>query len=124
MNIGTQTNSLVNHLLSGSKSPEPVVGMGCTLLHWTDRSPATVIEVGKNYIVVQADNFVRTDKNGFSESQKYEFTANPNGATYTFKFWKGRWQSAHISESGRLVMSKDGSGISLGQRGAYHDFTF
>jgi hypothetical protein len=35
MRIGTQTNSLVNHLYSRAVNgqPEPVIGMGATLLH-------------------------------------------------------------------------------------------
>ena len=47
MNIGTQTNSLVNHLYSRMTvgAPAPVVGMAATTLSWTDRHAATVTKV-------------------------------------------------------------------------------
>ena len=40
MNIGTQTSSLVNHLYSRMTigEPEPTVGMGVTMLSWSDRN--------------------------------------------------------------------------------------
>mgnify|MGYP001576962564 CR=1 FL=1 len=41
LRAGTQTGSLINHLMSGSKGAEPEVGMGATILGWSDRHPAT-----------------------------------------------------------------------------------
>lgn len=39
MKLGTQTGSTTNYLMSGVKGqPAPEIGMGVTLLHWTDRS--------------------------------------------------------------------------------------
>ena len=61
--------------------PEPVVGMGATILLWTDRHAATITEVfvlGKyTYVKVRQDTSKRIDKNGMSEDQDYEFTPNP-----------------------------------------------
>ena len=37
--------SLVNLVLDGSKPHEPEVGMGATILYWSDRSAATIMKV-------------------------------------------------------------------------------
>ena len=44
MNLGTETGSVMNHLMSRMVrgEPAPRVGMGATLLSWTDRHAATV----------------------------------------------------------------------------------
>lgn len=65
MKLGTDTGSLTNYLLSGTNGqPKPVVGMGATILSWTDRHPATIVEVSKDYkvIAIQRDNFARIDE--------------------------------------------------------------
>lgn len=127
MKLGSETGSLVNHLYSRSASPEPVVGMGATLLSWTDRHPATVIEVNqkKRYIVVQEDDAVRLDSNGMSESQAYEYSSNPNGSKSIYrKNRKGEWVSHVINpDTGRLVQRRS-AGLLLGERDKYHDFSF
>ena len=42
LRAGTDTGSLVNHVMSCGKSPAPEEGMGCTFLSWTDRHAGTV----------------------------------------------------------------------------------
>jgi hypothetical protein len=128
MNIGTQTNSLVNHLYSRMTigEPEVFVGMGVTFLSWTDRNPGTVVEVNtkKNYIVATDDSYSRTDNNGLSESQEYAYTSNPDGHKRYFRKDKnGQWRSMHHNENGRLVYSGVG-GLRVGKREKYHDFSF
>ena len=79
MRLGSETNSVVNHLLSrGVKGqPTPAVGMGVTFLGWTDRSPGTIFKtfvVGSRLIIeCRDDDYERTDKNGMSEHQTYKF---------------------------------------------------
>lgn len=127
MRIGTQTASLVNHIYSCTDSEPPYVGMPATLLSWTDRNPATVIEVNmtKRYIVVQDDDYRRTDNNGLSESQEYEYTRNCNASVHIFrKDKKGQWVLHYVNpETKRLVQSR-GYGLMLGRREKYHDFSF
>lgn len=129
MRIGTETGSLVNHMYSRMTEgePAPYVGMPATLLSWSDRNPATVIEVNMamRYIVVQDDNYRRVDSNGMSESQEYEYTPNPNGSTKIFKKnKKGQWVLHYVNpETKRLVQSRS-CGLRLGEREKYHDFTF
>jgi hypothetical protein len=45
MKLGSETGSLVNHLMSSRSNTEPNIGTPATLLSWTDRSAATVTKV-------------------------------------------------------------------------------
>ena len=124
MRIGSETASLVNHMYSRMVvgEPAPYVGMPATLLSWTDRNPATVIEVNmsKPYIVVQDDDYRRTDDNGLSESQEYQYTPNPDAPKRIFrKDRKGQWvQHCLNPETNRLVQAR-GCGLRLQQGRAY-----
>lgn len=117
MKLGTETGSLVNHVLASTHSAVEV-GDGATILHWTDRTACTVICVdpkGK-WITVQEDKAIRTDSNGMSECQEYRFEANERGSLKTFSLRKnGQWV-----ERGQ----KGGSRLSVGRRSAYHDYSF
>lgn len=120
MVAGTDTGSLVNHLYSGMVSGEIKVGVGATILKWTDRAAGTIIAVDDKGFTVQIDHAKRTDSNGMSEAQNYEFTPNPNGVTYRFaKVSRGKTKGAW-RENGR----KDGYGVLIGHREKYHDFSF
>lgn len=130
MKAGTETGSLINHLMSRSVlgEPAPVVGMPATVLHWTDRQAATVAELiqcGKSLIVATRDDIAkRVDKNGMSESQDYEFSPNPNGSVHYFrKDRAGKWVSVYRNESGRWINGRS-AGLLLGSRQQYHDFSF
>lgn len=74
MKLGSETGSLMNHLMGSSNLP-PVVGKGATILHWTDRSAYEVIEVTENgkRCKIQRYNPERVDENGMSESQSYKY---------------------------------------------------
>jgi len=53
--------------------PEPTVGMGVTMLSWSDRHAGTIVEVNmkKRYIAITEDDATRIDNNGISEGQQY-----------------------------------------------------
>jgi hypothetical protein len=87
--------------------------MHCTIMHYSDRTPAEVISVtasGKTIQVREMDA-KRTDKNGMSESQTYEYTSNLEGDVRTFRLTKRGWKSK-------------GTGLALGRAEKYHDFSF
>ena len=67
MKPGREPSSPIKHLRNGSNGPEPTVGMGATILHWTDRTAGTIVEVGDGYFVVQADHAICTDELGRSD---------------------------------------------------------
>jgi hypothetical protein len=131
LKLGSGTGSLMNHLDSRSVKgePAPYVGMGATLLSWSDRHAGTIVEVFKKkdvlYIKVQEDNSVRIDKNGMSESQEYEYSSNPNGQISYFRKVApyGFWQAVYIKpETGRFNIGS--GGIKIGVRDEYYDFSF
>jgi hypothetical protein len=130
LRLGTQTGSLINNIMSRSVIGEPLpeIGMGATMLSWTDRNPATIVTVfskGKTqYVGVNEDDAVRTDSNGYSESQSYEFSFNPHVfIQYYRKTSKGTWEGCYINpETGRFV--KGNGSLSIGQRGKYWDPSF
>ena len=124
MKLCTQTGSLVNHIASRYKQETPEVGMGATILAWTDRYPATVIEVDGDIIKIQEDNYERVDNNGMSESQDYKFTPNPNGAIRIFKFKNDQWQPMQVNPvTGRLNKMNYGC-VTIGHRSKYHAYSF
>ena len=119
MKAGTETGSLVNYMLSHQDQAfgETVkVGDGATILGWSDRHPATVIEVkgGKRKtIVIQHDRAIRTDRNGMSEMQSYTYERDPNGEIEEVGFRNGAWR----------VRGTD-NGVRFGSREKYYDFSF
>lgn len=128
MKLGSETGSFVNHLYSRSSgnAPEPEIGMGATILLWTDRHAATVTEVNGKVITVQQDIAKRIDKNGMSDMQDYEYERDPNGIVYNFRKNKnGKWDEVRFNEeTGRWNKINGGSGISIGFRREYYDFSF
>lgn len=129
MRLGTETGSIVNHLMAGSKQPTPVVGMGATILLWTDRHAATVFRVfavGKTpYIEIREDKARRVDSNGMSEEQDYEFKTNPSGSRSTWRLGRsGDWERVEFNQQTRRWSKSGGRGLLLGHRDSYHDFSF
>lgn len=113
------TGSLHNRLMEGGKQIDPEVGMGATEIMYTDRNPYTIIEVNekKTVIVVQQDNAKRSDSNGMSETQSYEYSPNLEARKRVLTLRKtGQW-----IEKGE---SLKGSKYLIGHREKYHDFSF
>lgn len=131
MKLGKDTGSVNNWIMgNGVKGqPTPEVGMGATVLHWTDRSPATIVGVFKErgavVIEVQGDRYKRIDGNGMSECQDYEYTRDPEGPRSLYRQGKrGHWEQVKRNpETGRLVKT-GGAGLRIGDREKYHDFSF
>lgn len=113
MKLGTETASLSNYLMSGTKGqPTPQVGMGATILMWTDRKPATIVKVTRTQIHVREDRAIRADKNGMSECQSYTFEEQPNAPVRVFRLRK---TGAYKGDRGQLR---------IGERDSYHDYSF
>lgn len=110
------TGSLINMLADSSVPTVPEVGQGATLIYWTDRTPATVVAIERNgrLIVVQEDTATRTDSNGMSDAQSYEYERNPNGRTH----------EATLRKDGSYRLKGGQTRVALGARSKYHDFSF
>ena len=130
MKLGTQTGSLFNHLMANCSVKDIVPGeTGATLLYWTDRRAATVVEVFKkgfyDYIVVQQDIATRVDKNGMSDCQDYEYSRDPKGSTFTFRIGKsGKFESVFFNEDTGRYKKIGVGGLMVGDRREYYDFSF
>lgn len=125
MKLGRDTASVTNFAMSAVRVEVPEVGMGATLLHWTDRTAATVTAWDGTVVTVQEDNVQRVDTNGMSETQRYEYTPNPDGRLRFFKRnSRGQWKRCDRSESGRWKFLGNGEGLLLGRREHYYDFSF
>ena len=94
------------------------VGQGATFGIGSDRYPYTVVEViHDEKVVVQADDYRRTDKNGISEMQTYEYTPNPDACKITVTKRKdGFWR--------KVGDSNGGGRFSFKARNAYQDPSF
>jgi hypothetical protein len=115
------TGSFFNHLYGDrTKGHAPEIGMGATILGWTDRSACTIIEVSKSgkLIRVQKDIATRTDGLGMTDAQQYTYEADPNGYTRTFTLRKnGAWV-------GKGETMKGGTKCLVGARMEYYDYSF
>jgi len=112
------------------------IGNGATAYFWSDRHACTVVEVfnrnKKRYVVVQQDHAKRTDRNGFSESQTYEFTPNPQGRKFISEVIDIETEDGQLgfileprtfnSKTNRF--RKEGTRIGLGKRSEYWDPSF
>lgn len=128
MRLGSQTASVMNHIMSAGEQVSPEIGMGITILRWTDRTAATVLELtttgrwrGKE-MVIQEDTAIRADKNGMSESQVYSYYPNPEGAKHTVRLLKAGWKIFEGKDyTGKNYYT---SGLGIGYRRHYHDYSF
>jgi hypothetical protein len=109
----------------GDDPPVPVIGMGATSggFGW-DRHPYTVRLVSNDgkTIYVASDNVERTDKNGVSESQSYDYYESEDHIR------PETWIEYTLRKNGRWVRSgedmKKGSSLSLGVRNRWHNYSF
>lgn len=133
MNLTTETNSVVNHLMSRSTigAPAPAVGLAATLLGWTDRYAATVCEVtktnsGKTIVSVRRDTYTPvagTDRR--SENQEYTYETNNIGALSQFVLnRKGQWQEVIFNSETNRWNFCGSLGLMLGKRETYYDPSF
>lgn len=122
--------NIINRIMERSTQPEPVFGMGATICAYTDRYAGTVTCVepaGKGrIIIIHEDSAVRTDGNGMSDSQTYEYTPSRAGRSWLFRQNKhGAWFEVRLNhDTRRYVLVKGGDGLVLGRRDKRHDFSF
>lgn len=119
LKLGTQTGSFVNHLYSSTKSKEPLLGGGATILSWTDRTAATITSIIRNNkgkvieIGVTHDEVTPLHK-GLTDCQEYTYAPG-----------KGREHFFTIRKTGDWVRKgealRNGQRITIGVRDHYYD---
>jgi len=119
MRLGSETNSVSNWQMAGwVGGPKPEVGMGATMLFWTDRVAGTITRMspsGKT-LEVQEDKATLTSETILSESQTYAYEPNPKGIVRCFRLGKHGWRE--VGSKGR------GTALHLGTRESYRDPSF
>lgn len=135
MKLGSQTGSVINHLLARGTigQPEVKVGMGATILCWTDRHAATIFRVfeHKGMVAVETrDDDAKVIKgSGHDGSAEYEFKVNVSGYRRYFVL-KEAWRECGVvslpEQPLKLKLGTKGSGhgLRIGSRDAYHDPSF
>lgn len=111
--------SLVNLLYYNSKYEEPKVGMGATIIGWTDRHACTIVEVpSPKTVIIQQDKATRADNRGMSDAQDYTYEPDPTASKRTYTLRKnGRWvEKGHDMKSGYT--------LAIGLRDEYYDYSF
>lgn len=85
--------SLQNRLLENCNDPaEITVGMGATEYSYSDREPLEVISVkDQKHVTVRRLVAKRTDDNGMSECQQYEFYSDESQPSYDLVKRGGYW---------------------------------
>ena len=107
------------------RNPVPEVGMGATQFVGSDCYPYTVISIdridnqGLPYIVtLRADHATRTDRNGLSEHQEYDYTPDEDGRIITVSRRRnGQWREVY-SRGARTGF------VAFGWRRRYRDPSF
>lgn len=112
------TNSLTNAIMASCKQPKPEIGMGATIIMYTDRYAATILAVTRQGVYITEDIVTRTDKNGMSESQDYTYAPNPIAKMQVFT----------LRKTGRYVRRgepmRGGTHLVIGTRDHYIDPSF
>ena len=87
---------------------------------YTDRHAYEIIEVkDERHITVRAYDCRRTDNNGMSECQDYEYVSNPDGAIcHLFLTQKGVWRERYGNR--KLGCNRWG----IGHAEEYYDYSF
>lgn len=116
--------SFFNKMFHDSKQPEPAVGMGATILSWSDRYAATIVAIklgaeGKvTEVTVVEDIATRVDSNGRSENQQWEYVRDPNGRKQVFTL---RSNDTWVRKGDP---ASDGLGLMVGDRKHFYDYSF
>jgi hypothetical protein len=117
--------NLMNRIEETAAPLRPVVGMGATILMFSDRHAATITSVASTkegempkWITIQQDKAIRTDKNGMSESQEYRYEPNTAASVETYTY---RRNGTYVVKGSGM---RQGTIVRVGSRNEYHDFSF
>jgi hypothetical protein len=123
----TPINSLLAQATVGQ--PTPTIGMGATILLWSDRHAATIVKaetIGKTRIVTTRDDTVRVTAGSTHDgSAVYSYTQNPIGRRRSFRAVgpDGAWQEVTFNEETQRWsrVRGGGAGLRIGAREEYRD---
>lgn len=110
--LGSLTGNVTAFFMPGSHTM-PEVGMGATLVMWTDTHAYTITRVSKSgkSFWMKRDKAIRTDDYGMSDCQEYRYEPQPDAMEEPVRMTKRGWMSR-----GHLVR--------VGIRDEYYDYSF
>ena len=118
---------MINSILASATKgqPEPVVGMGATFLHYSDRFPGTVTEVfkiGKATAIRVAGDSFRVLRGSIQDgSAEYGISPDWDATGGVWKFDGKRWVSVRKNpKTGRWKKTYSGN-LRIGSRDVYYD---
>lgn len=130
MAIGRETGSLINVLYSRmtKNQPVPEVGMGATLLSWSDRRAATITKVtpleSKTYLMeieVTEDHSKVVSGSCHDGSAVYAYEpADGPVSVYRFDVKRQTWVSGRVDPTTKRFKA-GGGGLVIGLRNTYYD---
>ncbi len=107
--------NIMNRIAEDFKPAVPEVGMGATLMMYSDRHAYTITKIEGNKLWAVQDKAIRTDDNGMSDSQSYRYEPG-TGEPEVFTLRKdGRWHEGTTLK---------GSVLQVGERDHYYDHGF
>jgi hypothetical protein len=129
MKLGTETGSVINNMYSRmlNGAPEPEIGMGATVLLWSDRHAATVVEWDpKRKIVTVTEDIAKVVKGSTIDgSAEYEYETNPDGPIASYRLEDRGWVQVRFNEeTKRWNKVGSGPGLIVGKRDEYRDPSF
>lgn len=115
--------SLTNRIDECRKPVTPEVGMGATVIMYSDRHAATIVRIRyigsiAQRICVRKDRSIRTDAHGMSDCQSYRYELDPLAHVRTFSLRKN---GRYVEEGSDM---KNGTVLMVGERNTYHDYGF
>lgn len=126
MELGTETGSLINGLLTASAGPNlPAVGDPATVTLWTDRHAATVTAItqlpGRTFVEVTEDTAKVVSGGEHDGSAEYEYSPNPDGRRITFQLVGGKWVHVEKNKATNRWRKANSYGVYFGRRDQYRD---
>lgn len=119
------TMTPINSIISQTPQPKVEVGEGATICHWSDRSPATVVEVLRfksgarkgqvRGVVTQPDSYRLTSGSEQDGSAQYEYSRNPDAPRSTWLY------SERYRRFTKQGAGSTGPRLAIGQRDRYYD---
>jgi hypothetical protein len=127
--MSNPTNNLHSNIMHAAVvgAPKPVVGMGVTVLMWSDRHAGTIVEVvsDKEIVFTEDDTVADKTKDCQMGHQNWIHTPDPNGPRRVAKMGKdGRWYVARETPTGRMSISKKCTPLAVGYKEHYYDWSF
>jgi len=121
----------VMHDIMARDATKPALGMGATILLYSDRIAGTITDIfnvgQKTFIEVTRDISKRTDSNGMSDTQEYEYFPVLNGEKFYFCTDKNLtkvWTYMVFNKETNRWNQSNGYRVRVGTRDAYYDYGF